>query len=143
MSPPFVTSVFGKARLLEKVPEKCLLTVYVSVCLHLPGIIIINKFIWLHCGESVSVCTFLMWFYISNKSFQFCSVGNYIGLDEKVEVLPLCLITFSFLFSWRNAPRSLSLGDNYFRVLMDIVGDEETTTTGTLIFFLCVGLCRP
>lgn len=90
MCPPFVTSVFGKARLLEKVPEKCLLTVYVSVCLHLPGIII-NKFIWLHCGESVSVCTFLMWFYISNKSVQFCSVGNYIGLDEKVEVLPLYL----------------------------------------------------
>lgn len=73
-------------------------------------------------------------------------MGNYIGLDEKIEVLPLCLIVFSFLFSWRNAPWSLSLGDSYFRVLavllLDVVGDEEATTTGTLIRFLHVGLCR-
>lgn len=63
---------------------------------------------------------------------------NCIGHEKKIEVLPWYLIMFFFLFSWRKAPRRLSLGDCYFRVwallLLDVVGDEETTASGTLLF---------
>lgn len=142
MSPPFVTAVYMEKKDYLRRCQKnaCLM----CMCLYAYVYQVLkNKFICLRCGEGVSVCTFLMWFYISNKSFQFCSVGNYIGLDEKMEVRPWRGLEEC---SWRNAPRSLSVGDSYIRVLavllLDMVGDEETTTTGTLILFLHVGLCR-